>query len=97
MLQNVMLPVSVMGQNAGKLTVLPNQVSNFNAYKHCRFSNRIIVLFLFIIIALFIQITLPCSATVRQPAKVISQPKMAPKQNTDMGKTFFINKYIFFM
>lgn len=57
MLQNVMLPVSVMGQNTGKLTVLPNQI------------------------------TLPCSATVRQPAKVISQPKLAPKENTDMGKT----------
>ncbi|XP_067306709.1 protein NPAT isoform X2 [Pseudorasbora parva] len=57
MLQNVMLPVSVMGQNTGKLTVLPSQI------------------------------TLPCSATVRQPAKVISQPKLAPKENTDMGKT----------
>uniref|UniRef100_A0A8C1P892 Nuclear protein, ataxia-telangiectasia locus n=1 Tax=Cyprinus carpio TaxID=7962 RepID=A0A8C1P892_CYPCA len=58
MLQNVMLPVSVMGQNTGKLTVLPNQM-----------------------------LTLPCSATVRQPAKVISQHKLAPKENTDMGKT----------
>ncbi|XP_059389021.1 protein NPAT-like isoform X2 [Carassius carassius] len=58
MLQNVMLPVSVMGQNTGKLTVLPNQM-----------------------------LTLPCSATVRQPAKVISQQKLAPKENTDMGKT----------
>ncbi|XDV32266.1 hypothetical protein PO909_003129 [Leuciscus waleckii] len=57
MLQNVMLPVSVMGQNTGKLTVLPNQI------------------------------TLPCSATVRQPANIISQPKLAPKGNTDMGKT----------
>ncbi|KAK7171853.1 hypothetical protein R3I93_004220 [Phoxinus phoxinus] len=57
MLQNVMLPLSVMGQNTGKLTVLPNQI------------------------------TLPCSATVRQPAKIISQPKLAPKENTDMGKT----------
>ncbi|XP_016414099.1 protein NPAT-like isoform X2 [Sinocyclocheilus rhinocerous] len=58
MLQNVMLPVSVMGQNTGKLTVLPNQM-----------------------------LTLPCSATVRQPVKVISQHKLAPKENTDMGKT----------
>ncbi|XP_026082225.1 protein NPAT-like isoform X1 [Carassius auratus] len=58
MLQNVMLPVSVMGQNTGKLTVLPNQM-----------------------------LTLPCSATVRQPAKVISRQKLAPKENTDMGKT----------
>ncbi|XP_043115841.1 protein NPAT [Puntigrus tetrazona] len=58
MLQNVMLPVSVMGQKTGKLTVLPNQM-----------------------------LTLPCSATVRQPAKVISQHKLAPKENTDMGKT----------
>ncbi|XP_073673710.1 protein NPAT [Garra rufa] len=58
MLQNVMLPVSVMGQNTGKLTVLPNQM-----------------------------LTLPCSATVRQPAKVISQHKLAPKENTDKGKT----------
>ncbi|KAK2881022.1 hypothetical protein Q8A67_018290 [Cirrhinus molitorella] len=59
MLQNVMLPVSVMGQNTGKLTVLPNQM-----------------------------LTLPCSATVRQPAKVISQHKLAPKEkNIDMGKT----------
>ncbi|XP_016311128.1 protein NPAT isoform X1 [Sinocyclocheilus anshuiensis] len=58
MLQNVMLPVSVMGQNTGKLAVLPNQM-----------------------------LTLPCSATVRQPAKVISQHKLAPKENTEMGKT----------
>uniref|UniRef100_A0A671M7I4 Protein NPAT-like n=1 Tax=Sinocyclocheilus anshuiensis TaxID=1608454 RepID=A0A671M7I4_9TELE len=58
MLHNVMLPVSVMGQNTGKLTVLPNQM-----------------------------LTLPCSATVRQPVKVISQHKLAPKENTDMGKT----------
>ncbi|XP_059370306.1 protein NPAT-like isoform X2 [Carassius carassius] len=57
-LQNVMLPVSVMGQNTGKLAVLPNQM-----------------------------LTLPCSATVRQPAKVISQHKLAPKENTDMTKT----------
>ncbi|XP_077064467.1 protein NPAT [Siphateles boraxobius] len=57
MLQNVMVPLSVMGQNTGKLTVLPNQI------------------------------TLPCSATVRQPAKIISQPNLAPKENTDMGKT----------
>lgn len=58
MLQNVMLPVSVMGQNTGKLTVLPNQM-----------------------------LTLPCSTTVRQPTKVISQHKLAPKENTDIGKT----------
>ncbi|XP_052432408.1 protein NPAT [Carassius gibelio] len=58
MLQNVMLPVSVMGQNTGKLAVLPNQM-----------------------------LTLPCSATVRQPAKVISQHKLAPKEKTDMTKT----------
>ncbi|KAG1951744.1 protein NPAT [Pimephales promelas] len=57
MVQNVMLPLSVMGQNTGKLTVVPNQM------------------------------TLPCSATVRQPAKIISQPKLAPKENTDNGKT----------
>ncbi|XP_051522117.1 protein NPAT-like isoform X2 [Myxocyprinus asiaticus] len=57
MLQNVMVPVSVMGQNTGKLAVLPNQM-----------------------------LTLPCSSTVRQPAKVISQPKLATKENTDMGK-----------
>ncbi|XP_051535876.1 protein NPAT-like isoform X2 [Myxocyprinus asiaticus] len=56
MLQNVMVPVSVMGQNTGKLTVLPNQM-----------------------------LTLPCSTTVRQPAKVMSQPKLAPKENTDTG------------
>ncbi|XP_056329003.1 protein NPAT [Danio aesculapii] len=57
MLQNVMLPVSVMGQNTGKLTVLPNQM-----------------------------LTLPHSTTVRQPTKVISQHKLAPKENTDIGK-----------
>lgn len=28
MLQNVMVPVSVVGQNTGKLTVVPNQVSH---------------------------------------------------------------------
>uniref|UniRef100_A0A8C1TNM0 Nuclear protein, ataxia-telangiectasia locus n=1 Tax=Cyprinus carpio TaxID=7962 RepID=A0A8C1TNM0_CYPCA len=58
MLQNVMLPVSVMGQNTGKLAVLPSKM-----------------------------LTLPCSATVRPPAKVISQQKLAPKENTDMCKT----------
>lgn len=42
MLQNVMVPVSVMGQNTGKLTVLPNQVSNIKAYRFC---DRIIVIF----------------------------------------------------
>ncbi|XP_051963039.1 protein NPAT-like [Xyrauchen texanus] len=57
MLQNVMVPVSVMGQNTGKHVVRPNQM-----------------------------LSLPCSTTVRQPAKVISQPKLAPKENTDMGK-----------
>lgn len=41
-------------------------------------------------------LTLPCSATVRQPAKVISQHKLAPKENTDMGKTFFIYMFFFF-
>ncbi|TRY96310.1 hypothetical protein DNTS_030037, partial [Danionella cerebrum] len=54
MLQNVMLPVSVMGQNTGKLTVLPNQM-----------------------------LTLPCSATLRQPTKVNAQPKLAPIGTTD--------------
>lgn len=58
MLQNVVLPVSVMGQNTGKLTVLPNQM-----------------------------LTLPRSTTVRQPTKVISQHKLAPKENTDTAKT----------
>lgn len=58
MLQNVMVPVSVVGQNTGKLTVVPNQM-----------------------------LSLPCSTAVRQPAKVISQPKLAPKENTDMAKT----------
>ncbi|XP_057207920.1 protein NPAT isoform X2 [Triplophysa rosa] len=54
MLQNVIVPVSVVGQNTGKL---PNQM-----------------------------LSLPCSTSVRQPAKFISQPKIAPKENIDMGK-----------
>lgn len=57
LLQNVMVPVSVVGQNTGKLTVLPNQM-----------------------------LSLPCSTAVRQPPKVTSQPKLVPKENTDMGK-----------
>ncbi|KAA0702035.1 Protein NPAT [Triplophysa tibetana] len=54
MLQNVMVPVSVVGQNTGKL---PNQM-----------------------------LSLPCSNSVRQPVKLISQPKVLPKENTDIGK-----------
>ncbi|XP_055052594.2 protein NPAT [Misgurnus anguillicaudatus] len=57
LLQNVMVPVSVVGQNTGKLTVLPNQM-----------------------------VSLPCSTAVRQPPKVTSQPKLVPKENTDMVK-----------
>lgn len=44
MLQNVMLPVSVMGQNTGKLAVLPSKVSNFEVYRFC---DTLIVLFYF--------------------------------------------------
>lgn len=38
-------------------------------------------------------LSLPSSNSIRQPAKIISQPKVAPKENTDIGKSNYFVYY----